>query len=1031
MLAKHKQALGWCVLGVIGLFALAVPHGICKDTYVRWGLEMPVCTDGIVRQTADLRASRLRRGSPGNLTFTATAHYTTAESDSVEQTPVRGEAAVALTLLTQRGGKQEARPLAVDWTQDPSGGRLDAPLTLPVDLPDGDYTLHAAYTTALGAGTVDLPLALYTPARIHVITDRPLYEPGNVVKFRAVVLRARDLAPLDDRPGAWVVTSPDGEVLLEEKTAATQWGVVAGSFPLDRGAASGTWHVAFKSGAASDEVGIAVKPFTLPRFRVEAHADKPFYSVGDTPRLAGSVVYASGAPVANAQLDVTWTASGDWPPPTDWLDTVLPKHATALPTGRFALDLPKIPADLVGKATLAAHLSAVDAAGDRVEGGAVVLLSEDAIAVSAVTELADGLIQSQNNRLYLRVTTPDGGVVHDQKIVVRRAWEPNDPGIESRLDEDGVAALQIDPGAPVNVVIPPAPYRPSKRPPLVARGEAQELVKADGAPLADQVEMDRWLAALAPCAKWFAGDASDVKIGLRVDRGGAIVAAVGTANPLGQCTANVLRGKRLPAGDERLYSVDFTYTDPPLATLAPTIEATHDKPAGVDELFDQLAHGARDCLPTGEDAAGRLPLVLAWKATAKSKLVELGPWLPDASVAGDRDAGGARASAAAMACAQARIAGRLELAEPAEADVLGLARFDVETPTVAGDERPLATTMLGYELTVATELGGKPATTKLRVAPGAQPDLRLRVSPVMAKPGDTVTAELLRGPTYQQKLPDKLRLTHLHADRPIEAALDPERHTATFAIDKSMAGWVEISGAGKRALVYVRPEGELAVAIAPGQRAYKPGELAELAIQTTIGGKGGAAAVGLIGVDASLGQLVALPGPDDMARVRPQVQTSGLAFDALDAQALALGRIRGANAAAATVLRVTAIPSPPELDAVIDAHAASRFDPVEELTDRFYVILAQLHVEARAWEASAPAGELMRPATMARLWSAALAKVAARGERVDDAYGRRLTLSRLPGDLLELTDPRMVIVQGTRLPEDVENWAQWVGKEKP
>jgi len=141
--------------------------------------------------------------------------------------------------------------------------------------------------------------------------------------------------------------------------------------------------------------------------------------------------------------------------------------------------------------------------------------------------------------------------------------------------------------------------------------------------------------------------------------------------------------------------------------------------------------------------------------------------------------------------------------------------------------------------------------------------------------------------------------------------------------------------------------------------------------------------------------------------------------------------VRGANAAAATVLRVSSIPPPPELDAVVNASAQSHFDAIEELTDRFYGVLAELHVQARAWEGSAPKGEMMRPATMAKLWQKALAAVAARGERVDDAYGRRLRLSRLPRDLLELTDPRMVIVQGTRLPEDVENWVQWVQKEKP
>jgi hypothetical protein len=42
-----------------------------------------------------------------------------------------------------------------------------------------------------------------------------------------------------------------------------------------------------------------------------------------------------------------------------------------------------------------------------------------------------------------------------------------------------------------------------------------------------------------------------------------------------------------------------------------------------------------------------------------------------------------------------------------------------------------------------------------------------------------------------------------------------------------------------------------------------------------------------------------------------------------------------------------------------------------------------------------------------------------------------LRLHRLPADLLALTEPRAVVVNGTRLPEDTQNWSQWVAKEKP
>jgi hypothetical protein len=969
--------------------------------------------DGKIRQTAQLRAAGLRRGAEGAVYLTATGHYTRRDADDVETYPVTSFGTTTLTLVD---GKGQSQPIKARWSW--SGNARKATLTIP-DVPDGDYKLHAAYSTALGKGELDLPLPLYAPARIHVITDRPLYEPGNTVRFRAVVLRARDLVPLDGRPGTWVVTDPDGEVLLEERAPAGEFGVVAGSFPLDRAAAIGGWRVAWVSGGARDEVPITVQPFTLPRFRVDVKTAKPFYQAGDRPVIEGAVVYSSGAPVAGAKLDVEWSVLGDWPAPAEW-NTVLPAHAASGKDGAFKLAMPAIPADLQGKATVVARISAVDPGGDRVEAAAQVLLAQDAIAVEAVTELGNGLVQGFNNRMYLRVTTADGRVVTGTSIKVKRAWQGSDPGVTAPLDEDGVASVQLDPGPPVTVVIPAVPWRPAPRPPVVTRGEVEELIAGEGAPLADQVEMDRWLAALEPCAKWFGDDeeAGGVRVGLRVEASGAIRLASAAPSRLAQCAAGVLRTRRLPAGAERMYTVDLAFTDPDLPSLDASVESALDTPDGLDASFAELARGARDCLP--RTVEGALPRALTWRARAGAKDVELTGWIEDPQGEDAREA---------LGCVVGRIGagGRIRLEEPAETDAIGLVRFAVSLPATAASQKPQPTTMIGYELIVSADLPGAPATI-LRVTPGEVPPLRMRVTPVLPAAGETLTAELIRGPTFTGTLPEELALDC--RDHHSVGKLDAEHH-AKLALPTGVDGWCQVTGGGQRALVYVKPAATLAVEVTPEQPTYAPGEQANLLVKTTVtGAPSHEAAVGLFGVDASLGQLVALPGAGDLARLQPLVGTDAPAFGVLDGQALALGRIRGANAAAATVLRVSSIPAPEQLDAVVNTVATTHFDAIEELTDHFYPVLSELYAQARAWEASAPPAEKMRPRTLAALWTKALAAVEKRGLPVTDAYGRRLRLRILPQDLLALTAPH-VVVTGTRLPEDVENWMAWVAKEKP
>ncbi len=1072
----------WIAITVlVWIVGLATWPRRCEHAWFAYGITVRACPDGELRQTAELDAQGLGRGIPGTVGLRALAHYTTREADRDQRAVVPHIGAIALTLTVT--GDKLTRPLdAAPWER--AGGTWRARVALP-DIPDGDYQLHARYRTALGDGEVSVPLAVYAPARIHVITDRPLYQPGNTVRFRAVALRARDLTPLDHRPGSWVVTDPGGEVLLEEAAPAGDWGVVAGSFPLDRAARAGTWKVAWRSAGAVDEVPFTVQPFTLPRFRVDATADRPFYRPGDRPIVHGAVLYSSGAPVAAAAVDVAWEVAGDWPPPAEWQDHGLPRRAQTSASGRFDLALPAIPDDLQGRVTLTARISAVDPAGDRAAGTALVLLSQDGIQASAVTELGDGLVESFNNRLYLRVATPDGRVLAGTRLTVRRAWLPGDRGVEARADEDGVASLQIDPGAPVNVVIPAPPYRAPPRPPAVTRGEVRELIGGRGAALADQIELDRWLAALASCARWVDGAAETVKLALRVDPAGQVIAAGAGPSALGRCAVAAAKSRRLAAGGERLYAVELRYVDPELPRLVATVESALDVPAGLTEQIAALARSTRDCLPRakrseagggGHDGSargagagapggvsGRLAQMLTWRARVGDAAVDLTGWIADPAAATGQDA---------VACVRARFdpARAIALAEPAGSDAIGLVRFDIELPAGTAQHRPQPTTMLGYELEVAADIDGVPAT-RLRMPPGKVPDLRLRVAPVLPAPGQPVVAQLIRGPQFAGTLPDKLALDcptrHIApgkapgkapdrapgkavpevpasaisaapahptpappAGQPIEAPLDAD-HRATLPIGDDVEGWCTVSGGGVRALVYVRPRAELRVSVTPARDRYAPGERAELAIQTTLGGRGGPAAVGLFGVDDSLGQLAPLPDADALGRVRPRVETRAPAFGVLDGQALTLGRIRGANAAAATVQRVSAIPTPPELDAVVAARAESSFHPLEELTDRFYVVLAELHAQVQRWEATAPPAARMTPAVMAGLWRAALDACVARGERVDDAYGRRLQLSRLPPDLLSLTDPRAVVAVATRLTEDVENWPAWVARERP
>jgi hypothetical protein len=1007
-------------IAIVALIALYVSSRVCLSTGLSKGLWLDECPDGDLKQVISFNASGLTRGAFAQVTVSTNALYTTGPADQRRSERIT---TFTPTVALVAAGKETLLAPKEAWKR--ANDALAAELQLPA-LNDGEYVLRVRVTSTIGESSIDVPLPLYTPARIHVLTDRPLYEPGNTVKFRALALKANDLSPLEERPGVWTVSDPSGEVLLEEKAPSGKWGVVSGSFPIDLGATSGEWQVTWSSGGVSQTRSFTVKPFTLPRFRIEASSAKPFYRRNEKPQLKGTVKYSSGAPVPNARVELRWTPQGSWPPPSNWADgSAFPRVATTSPAGSFSVDLPTVPDDLQGQATLFASLAVVDSAGDRVEGGASILLSEDPIAVSPVTELASGLVEGMNNRLFLRATTADGRLLEGVTLNVKRLWEPTDKGTDAVVDEDAVGSLQLDPGPAVNVVIPAQPFRPPPRAKVVVRTSLDNLLDAAGdeVTIADRMSFDRLDAKLEGCARYVHSNGENVVVGLFVHANGSAGLSALPRGRIGECVGAAIHEARFEPGAERLFHAQWRFDDSDLPKLSIELSGVPGAPPELQRVLDEALLTARECLPPTV-RSGQLPRLLQWRVPAEGKKLDLS-WVPTTGVAYPESAVTCITSKLA-AVALPRTNGDEE--NPGLAAV-GVAHVTITAPQKYEAQRPQETIMTGYEFLVTAKRGKESlGSTKLRMTPGAVPNIRLRASSQIVDPGATVTVEIIRGPDFTGELPDELYLTHAFAH--VKSKVDKDERRAQFTVPDDWQGWAGVQWGGGQVILFVRSKTTLALALRSDKPRYAPGQIAQLELQTTIGGAPGEAAVGLFGVDDSLSQLVPLPGPGEFDGLRPQPSQT-TAFGGIDAQAISLGRVRGANAAAATLLRISALPPPPQVEAALSVQGQTTFDPNEVLVDHFYGVLGELASQVRDWEAKAPAAERMSNATMARLWNAAIDTLEQRKESGRDAWGRKLKLHRLPADLLALTEPRQLVINGTRLTEDMQNWAQWVAKEKP
>lgn len=978
----------------------------CVTTGLSSGLWLEQCPATDLRASADLEVANLVRGDWGHVYLSLQAHWMTSmEADGWEEQAAITQRPVVLDLVDESGevvpGVELREP---SWAND----RLAVEVRLP-EVPDGHYTFRARAETGFEEVEVSAPVALFTPALVHVIGDRPLYKPGQEVLLRAAVLARTDQVPVEGRPGTWIVRSPDGTEMLKEKARTDAWGVVDTTFPLATDAEEGRWTATYRTGHDERTFSFDVRPFKLPRFTVQLEPSQSWYAVGQALEVTGTAKYTSGAPVADADVEVSLRVTdGRWPMPLAWEEPVTVKTDRS---GKFLFERGDVPADLVDRASIQVMAAVTDEAGERRGGATSWTLSSDDLRVDTVTAFDGGLVEAFNNRAYLRIARPDGAPLANTDIVVRNAYQPTEPVMKARTDADGVAAIQLDPGAPVTLVTPPPPARirpfaPAE--PSLASGSV--LPGSTSLSLQERRALDRLHPGIATCGELAVG-AQNVQVAVQVASSGRVVLSKAGKGVVEQCVERVMRSAVFSPGEERMLSLTWQVPD----ALLPSLQATTTSVIGSDSVatraLEEAALRARRCFRRGQGTDGSDAFHVLWSHEKGDK--RLTTTLKTEATSG--------LPAGVQSCVRSALTTpSLDASWPAA----GVTSFRLHVPQPPGSRRPQALTTTGFQLEVLAMADDvEDGRTKVTFPVGSLPALRMRATPSLATPGDELTVELLRGPAYGNRdLPEKLVLRE--GTREVAKAEVKDRK-ATFQIPDDVDGFLHIEAEGARAVVFVQPDDALTVALSTDAEVYRPGENARLTVKTLAGQDPVEASVMLAGVDSALGELAPLASPDDWGDVIVRA-SGGKAFDRYGPRALQLGQVRGENAAKAAVLLVQNLPMDSAGDQGVYQSASTSVPAEEALITAFYVGLERLVRKVRAWEAEAPEGEEMKPPRMAKMWDEVLEEAKASGQPIVDGFGRPLGLTLLPPDLLAQTAPRQVVADSRRLPEDVQNWPAWV-----
>jgi hypothetical protein len=153
------------------------------------------------------------------------------------------------------------------------------------------------------------PSEVYQP-KIYVFTDRPLYQPGDLVSVRAFGRNVKPTGAADvwssltGKSAEISIVDAAGVMLINKKLS---WRGIEGSetqIQLPTTAESGGYSIQFRLDGEDYGASFRVARFTKPHFDAQIIYEKPSYKVGEAIKGHVILTYPSGQPVAGAEVDL-------------------------------------------------------------------------------------------------------------------------------------------------------------------------------------------------------------------------------------------------------------------------------------------------------------------------------------------------------------------------------------------------------------------------------------------------------------------------------------------------------------------------------------------------------------------------------------------------------------------------------------------------------------------------------------------------------------------------------------------------------
>ena len=302
------------------------------------------------------------------------------------------------------------------------------------DWPVGEYELKVTLQGS-DEDVITRRIDLKRNWHLTLSSDKPVYQPGQTIHVRSLARKRSGSLPVAGKALTFRVLDPKGNLIAVEKTASSKFGISSMDLPLASEVIEGTWRIECEIEGVTSAMSVNVERYVLPKFKVVAKFDQPWFEPGQIVRGSIESNYFFGKPVqGKATIDLKGSVSGQESKNLVTIDL------DETGSGRFEFP---VPATLVGTsrnsgdALLDLVVEVQDQAGQRELKQISTKVTQRPLRVDLVPE-SDSLMPGVSNRVFVFTSYADGQPAQATVSVVG-----NSEQVET--SQFGVASFEVVP----------------------------------------------------------------------------------------------------------------------------------------------------------------------------------------------------------------------------------------------------------------------------------------------------------------------------------------------------------------------------------------------------------------------------------------------------------------------------------------------------------------------------------------------------------------------------------------------------------